>query len=226
MRRMDPPVVSAQLVRDLSNLQVNQRGRDPPAAARIIHEEERKQEEQEEQAANEETIHDGNNKAGSILSVPDSPGRGVKTPLEGDVGADPLEGMPPRKLSVRRRFSGYMCLVHQVGNDGKKKAYDRDAILCVWKKWAMGRMAQKKPYVGIMVAHTTEQLCEGGPAVKVQGELNASHDGMSDEETIATLKSMFCYVAMVLKQTQVEFKFYGEEDNYLCHYNVHRAKRR
>ena len=127
-----------------------------------------------------------------------------------------------------RRFSGYICLRAQVGDD-LDKVYGRTAVNNVWKRWAVHRHAQKKPTVGIMVGYTQESLSSiesnddfefvEDPWVKIQGDLHASNDDLNDEEIIETLKSLFCHIAKALKQTQVEFKYYGEE-KYLCRYNI------
>ncbi|CAB9498834.1 expressed unknown protein [Seminavis robusta] len=74
------PVVSVRVVLDEIEsapifLEENERGRDPPA--RSAPEEEEKQEEKQD----EEAGNNGNNEAGgSVLPVPDSPGRGIWTP--------------------------------------------------------------------------------------------------------------------------------------------------
>ncbi|CAB9497114.1 expressed unknown protein [Seminavis robusta] len=129
-----------------------------------------------------------------------------------------------------RRFSGYICLKPQVGDD-LSKAYSHTVIDTIWKKWAMARIAQKKPRVGIMVGHFDESLSSidstehEDPVVKVVGELNSSHEDLSDEEVIEILKSLFCTLAKALKQTQTEFKFYGDDDKYLCQYNISNSKK-
>ncbi|CAB9507155.1 expressed unknown protein [Seminavis robusta] len=129
-------------------------------------------------------------------------------------------------LSVRR-FSGYVCLKAQVGD--LSKVYGRTAVNTVWKKWAMARIAQKKPHVGIVIGYTEDSLSSidsaeyefsEDPVLRVTGELNSSHEGMSDEEVIETLKSLFCTLAKALKQTQADFKFYGDDDKYMCKYNI------
>ncbi|CAB9500166.1 expressed unknown protein [Seminavis robusta] len=130
-----------------------------------------------------------------------------------------------------RRFSGYICLKPQVGDDDSK-VYNLSAINTVWKKWAMARITQKKPHVGI--TNTEESLSSIGsakhefsqdPVVKVNGELNSSHQDLSDEEVIETLKSLFCTLAKALKQTKTKFKFYGYTDKFLCQYNISHSKK-
>ncbi|CAB9504508.1 hypothetical protein SEMRO_199_G084440.1 [Seminavis robusta] len=122
-----------------------------------------------------------------------------------------------------RHFSGYICLKPQVGDD-LSKVYSPSAISAVWKKWAMARMTQKKPCVGII--DSVENKFSEDPVVKVTGELNSCHhEAMNDAEVIETLKSLFCTLAKALKQTQTEFKFYGDNDKYLCRYNICHSKK-
>ncbi|CAB9518136.1 expressed unknown protein [Seminavis robusta] len=120
-----------------------------------------------------------------------------------------------------RHFSGYICLKPQVGND-LNKVHSPTVINTVWKKWAMARITQQKPLVGITVEG--QQFSED-PVVKVNGELNSSHDDLNDEEVIETLKSLFCTLAKALKQTQTKFKFYGDDDKYSCQYNISHSKK-
>ncbi|CAB9504582.1 expressed unknown protein [Seminavis robusta] len=120
-----------------------------------------------------------------------------------------------------RRFSGFICLKPQVGYD-LSKVCSRTAIITVWKKWAMRRMTQNKPHVGIT---NTEETLMSSFDVKVNGELNSSHKDLSDEEVIEILKYLFCTLAKALKQTQTKFKFYGDTDKFLCQYNISHSKK-
>ncbi|CAB9523916.1 expressed unknown protein [Seminavis robusta] len=135
--------------------------------------------------------------------------------------------------SAVRRFSGYISLKPQVGND-LSRIYSRTVIGRVWKKWAMAQITQKKPCIRITVGYSqestisiesTEHKSSKDPVVKVNGKLNSSHENSSDEEVIEMLRSMFCTLAKALKQTQVEFKFYGDDDKYLCRYNISYSKK-
>lgn len=138
-----------------------------------------------------------------------------------------------------KHFSGMIGLRPAFGDT--ENVSSRRVVNAVWKKWAMYRHSQKKPHVGIMVGYSEDLLVaedsasslesdsstlvfSDEPMVSVKGELHAAHDELSDEEMIETLKSLFCHIGRALKQTQVKFTYYGNE-NYVCKYNIRYPER-
>ena len=126
-----------------------------------------------------------------------------------------------------RNFRGTVGL--EPGFEGNGEPFKRSDIIDAWKAWAKDRVANKQPFLGVIVGPIDDILyafeeADGHvfrqePIVSVYGEIASYHEHMTDDEIVESLKSLFTFLGQTTKQTTVRFIYWGKE-NFRCSYRL------